>query len=105
MELTQPFSLPDIRKYPKEVLIAVLLGLLVYFINRADSSDSKKDIEIARLNARIDTIRTQRVTLYDKIFFKDEVIKRQADTIRATDSLLRKATQPQVEKILKQNER
>lgn len=97
MELKQPFSLPDIRKYPREILIAVLIGLLYYFIADNDA----KELENKRLNARIDTIATERLRLYDKIIFQDRIIEKQKSDSKATDSLLRKQTQPQVEQILK----
>lgn len=97
MELKQPFSLPDIRKYPREVLITVLIGLLIYFIQRADNASG----ENSRLNARIDTINTERLRLYDKVIFQHRVIEQQNNDKKATDSLLRQETQPQVEKLLK----
>jgi hypothetical protein len=97
MDLKQPFSLPDIRKYPKEVIIALLIGLLFYFITRADN----KDAENTRLNARIDTIKTETIRLYEKVIFQEQVIRQQKMKEKATDSLLRQETQPQVEKLLK----
>lgn len=97
MDLKQPFSLPDIRKYPREVLIALLIGLLLYFISRAD----KVTVENSRLNARIDTIITERLRLYDRVIFQDRIIERQKSEKTATDSLLRQETQPQVERLLR----
>ena len=97
MELKQPFSLPDIRKYPREVLIAVLIGLLIFFITRGDNKES----EITRLNGRIDTINTEKIRLYETVIFQNQVIKKQVSDIKASDSLLRQETQPQVEKLLK----
>ena len=97
MDLKQPFSPSEIRKYPKEVIIALLIGLLIYFISRADT----KDAENTRLNARVDSIATDRIRLYEKVIFQDQIIKQQQNKEKATDSLLRQETQPQVEKLLK----
>lgn len=97
MELKQPFSLPDIRKYPREVLITLLIGLVFYFIQRADVTIQ----ENSRLNARIDTINTERLRLYDRVIFQDRIIEKQKNEKTATDSLIRQETQSQVEKLLK----
>jgi len=94
--MKQPFSLADLRKYPREILLASLIGLLIYFIERADKAGE----ENARLNARIDTINTERLRLYDKVIFQDMLLQKQAHTKELTDSLIRSVTENQVQKIL-----
>lgn len=93
MEVKQPFSLTDIAKFPKEVLIAVLVGLLIYFIERAD----KAELEATRLNARIDSINTDRVRLYDKLFLQRQLLQEE----QQADSLLRAKTTSQITRLLK----
>lgn len=92
MEIKQPFTLADLRKYPREILLAALIGLLIYFIERAD----KVSQENSRLNARIDTINTERLRLYDKVIFQGLIVKQ----LQEKDSVLKVNTQKYVNQIL-----
>lgn len=93
MEVKQPFSLTDIAKFPKECLIAILIGLLWYFIERADLAAE----ESARLNARIDSINTDRVRLYDKLFLQRQLLEQQQES----DSVLRAKTTRRIKQLLR----
>jgi hypothetical protein len=97
MEFQQPFELSNIKKYPAQVLIAILVALLIYFINRADTEAE----EVERLNARIDTINTERLRLYDRVIFQDYLLKNMQKNAVPVEEL-KEQTEPQVKQILKQ---
>lgn len=96
MDLKQPFSLLDIKKYPVQVLIACLIGAVIYFNEQRFDAEN----EVKRLNARIDTINTERLRLYDKVIFQDILLKQLQSTSIPVDEL-RGQTQQPVSKILK----
>jgi hypothetical protein len=95
MEIKQPFSILDIKKYPTQVLIATLIGLLIYFIGKADNEAD----EVLKLNAQINTIYAERNALYEKIIFQDRQLKSLQNSIPVDE--LREQTQQPVNKILK----
>ncbi len=95
--MEQPYSLPDIRKYPREIVISILVAMLAWQISRNDELKSDND----RLHGRVDTLQTVRIRMYDQMFWKDKTIEIQSNKIKMTDSLLREKTQPEVEQILK----
>lgn len=107
-ELPKPFSIEEIQKYPKAVIIAFLIGLLVLFggmlINvfykREDSVDDC-EAEKKELYSLILKERQDRILLYeDMIFYKEKAIKLEEQQT-VTDSLYRSKTQQLVNKILK----
>lgn len=96
MDLKQPFSLLDIKKYPIQVLIACLIAAIIYFNQQRYDAES----EVRRLNGRIDTINTERLRLYDKVIFQDVLLKQLKNGTVPVDEL-REQTQQPVSKILK----
>lgn len=95
MDLKQPFSLLDIKKYPVQVLIACLIGAVIYFNEQRFEAEN----EVKRLNARIDTINTERLRLYDKVIFQDVLLQKLKNGTVPVDEL-REQTQKPVNKIL-----
>jgi hypothetical protein len=89
MDLKQPFSLLDIKKYPVQILIACLIGAILYFNEQRTIAET----EVQRLNARIDTINTERLRLYDQVIFQDVLLKK-----------LKQDTEQPVKRILKTEE-
>ena len=94
MDFQKPFSVADVAKYPKEVLIVFLIGLNLYSFTRKDDCS----VEVQRLNARIDTINTERLRLYDKVIFQGLMVRQ----LQEKDSVLKVNTRKYVTKILRQ---
>ncbi|MHC5353096.1 hypothetical protein ACYSNX_02735 [Myroides sp. LJL115] len=107
-ELPKPFSIEEIQKYPKAVMIAFLIGLLVLFggmlisvFYKREESVDDCEAERKQLYSLILQERQDRILLYeDMIFYKEKAIKLEEQQT-VTDSLYRSKTQQLVNKILK----
>ncbi len=107
-ELPKPFSIEEIQKYPKAVLIAFLIGLLTLFggmlINvfyKREESVVDCETEKKELYSLILKERQDRIVLYeDMLFYKNKSTQLEAQQT-ITDSLYRTKTQELVNKILK----
>lgn len=103
IKLPQPFKITDIQKYPRAVVIALLIGFLLIFstvighlYNRKEVIADKCEAEKQRLYEVIITERNERIRLYESlIFYKNEAnsYKRQSDSMM-------QQTKPLVSKIL-----
>lgn len=98
-ELPQPFNQDDIRKDPKAVVIALLIGLLLIFgsvIGVLFFKLEKKEDKIANLYDKVIDYRTKKGEYYEKMIF----YRTENEMLKDRDSLTKKKTQPYVEKIL-----
>ncbi|MGG5507906.1 MULTISPECIES: hypothetical protein [unclassified Myroides] len=107
-ELPKPFSIEEIQKYPKAVIIAFLIGLLVLFggmligiFYKREDSATDCETEKKQLYGLILKEREDRILLYENmIFYKDKVNTLEQQQT-STDSLYRSKTQQLVNKILR----
>lgn len=98
-ELPQPFEQEDIRKDPKAVVIALLIGLLLICVGAIAFLYfrlEKKDERIYSIYKEMVDYRTQKAEYYEKMIF----YKHQTDQFKKSDTLLREKTEPLVQKIL-----
>ena len=80
MRLPQPFKITEIQKYPRAVVIALLIGFLLIFstvighlYNRKEVIADKCEAEKQRLYEVIISERNERIRLYESlIFYKNE---------------------------------
>ncbi len=102
-ELPQPFDQDDIRRDPKAVVIALLIGLLLifgsvigvlYYRKEEKDEDSAKKIE--GLYSIILKERNDRIFFYEKMIF----YQRENEQLKSKDSLIKQKTEPLVQKIL-----
>ena len=102
-ELPQPFEQEAIRKDPKAVVIALLIGLLLMFggvigvlYYRKEKQDDECNKTTAGLYNKIIEERDARIYFYEKmIFYKNE-----SRIQKAKDSLLKESTEPMVKKLI-----
>lgn len=107
-ELPKPFSIEEIQKHPKAVLIAVLIGLLMLFgsmlisvfYKREENVDDCQE-ERKQLYSLILKERQDRILLYENMIFYKEKASKLEEQQTLTDSLYRVKTQELVNKILK----
>lgn len=102
-ELPQPFEQEAIRRDPKAVVIALLIGLLLifggvigvlYYRKEKQSDDCKEDTK--QLYNTIIEERNARIFFYEQmIFYKDK-----SEKLKQKDSLIKHKTEPYVQKIL-----
>ncbi|MEN5306931.1 hypothetical protein ABE425_05405 [Chryseobacterium cucumeris] len=102
-ELPQPFEQEAIRKDPKAVVIALLIGLLLifgsvigvlYYRKEKQADDCKE--ETKGLYTIIIEERNARIYFYERmIFYKNE-----SRELKAKDSLLKNKTAPYVQKLI-----
>lgn len=102
MKLPQPFDQKDIRKDPKAVVIGLLIGLLLLFsavisflYYRKEDDDAKCNEKVERLYSQMLESRNQRIFFYEQMIF----YKRKFEDLEQRDSLLKKQTQPLMQKI------
>lgn len=107
-ELPQPFSIDDIQKRPKAVVISLLIGLLLItcsvigflFIRKEDDMEHC-EVEKQALIKTIIEERNDRIKLYEgMIFYKSENQSLKYE-MQAKDSIVRDKTEGFVKKILK----
>lgn len=102
-ELPQPFDQEDIRKDPKAVVIALLIGLLLIFgsvigVLYYRKEDKEEDYQ-SKIDGLYSTILKER---NDRIFFYEKMIffQRENEKLKSKDSLIKQRTEPLVQKIL-----
>lgn len=102
-ELPQPFDQDDIRKDPKAVVIALLIGLLLLFGSvivvlyyRKEDQDDDCKKETKGLYNEIIKERNARIYFYEQMLF----YKSESEKQKAQDSLTKQKTKPLVEKLL-----
>jgi hypothetical protein len=102
-ELPQPFEQEAIRKDPKAVVIALLIGLLLIFggvigvlYYRKEKQDDDCKAETKGLYQTIIEERNARIFFYEKmIFYKNE-----SQQLKVKDSVLKDKTAPLVQKLI-----
>ena len=98
--LPQPFNQNDIRKDPKAVVIALLIGLLLIFggvIAVLFFKLEKKENKIADLYEKVIEYRTQKAEYYEQMIF----YSKENELLKTRDSIVKQKTQPYVQEILK----
>ncbi len=102
-ELPQPFGQDDIRKDPKAVVIALLIGLLLLFggvigvlYYRKEEQDAKCSEKTDKLYETMIKVRNERIDFYEKMIF----YKQENELLKQRDSIKKEATRPYVEKLL-----
>lgn len=99
LKLPQPFNQEQIRKDPKAVVIALLIGLLLLnasVITYLYDQGEKKERKIDQINEKWLAEKRERITMYEKmLFYKNENIRK-----KESDSLIKQRTEPLVKKIL-----
>jgi len=96
-QLPQPFAQEDIRKDPKAVIIALLIGLLMLTCGAIVYLYISKEKDQQKLYGMIIEERNQRISTYEKMLF----YRAQAEVLLNRDSITKEKTKPLVEKILK----
>jgi|SRR5690554_1124560 len=107
-ELPTPFSIEEIQKYPKAVVIALLIGLLLLFgsvitflfIRKEDAAHKCED-EKKELYDLIIKERNERITLYESLIFYQQENKELKTEMQVKDSIVRDKTEAIVKKILR----
>lgn len=100
MKLPTPFTIDEIQKYPKAVVIALLIGMLIWQIIRNEGIQNKCETEKKQLYDVIIDGQNERIALYESMIF----YKRQTEYLQQQDSIVRQRTEPIVRQLL-QNER
>lgn len=107
-ELPKPFSIEEIQKYPKAVVIAILIGLLLlfgsvitYLFVRKEASEEKCEDEKKELYDIIITERNDRIALYESLIFYKKRSVDLENEIQIKDSIVREKTETIVKKLLK----
>lgn len=106
-ELPKPFSIEEIQKYPKAVVIALLIGMLLLFGSvitflfiRKEDADHKCEEEKKELYDIIINGQNERIALYEDLIFYKQRTKELKTEIQAKDSIVRDKTETIVKKIL-----
>lgn len=106
-ELPKPFSIEEIQKYPKAVVIALLIGLLLLFGSvitflfiRKEDADTKCETEKKELYDIIIKERNDRIDLYENLIFYKNKSEELETEIQVKDSIVRDKTETIVKKIL-----
>ncbi|WP_333662291.1 hypothetical protein [Chishuiella changwenlii] len=107
-ELPQPFSIDNIQKHPKAVVISLLIGLLLitcsvigFLFIRKENYQEDCEIEKQALVNQILDERNDRIKLYESmIFYKSKTNSLESEMV-VKDSIIRDKTEGFVKKILK----
>lgn len=104
MPLTIPtFSLKDVKNFPYQVIIIVLLCTNAYFINRGDGNAESADKRVDRVTAQKDSIAGKYFDImveYQKLKESDAI---KGHALVARDSLLRNKTEKPAIEIINKN--
>jgi len=106
-ELPQPFTIDNIQKHPKAVVISLLIGLLLIacgvigflFIRKEDDKDDC-EVEKKALVKQILDERNDRIKLYESMIFYKSENKSLKNEMITKDSIYRDKTEGFVKKIL-----
>lgn len=107
-ELPQPFSIQDIEKRPKAVVISLLIGLLLitctvigFLFVRKEDDQEHCEVEKQALIKTILEERNDRIQLYEGMIFYKSENQSLREEMQTKDSIVRDKTEGFVKKILK----
>lgn len=94
------FSLKDIKNYPYQVIIILLILSNVYFINRGDGNAAINQQRIDRVNHQKDSISGKYFDVLVELTKTKQIVKIQDSALNTRDSLLRTKTERPAKEII-----
>lgn len=110
MSITLPtIALADLKKYPLQVLVAILLVLLGYFINSASNTSEKRqrETELRAVNAerQRDSIERELSNFKDALIQQAGLANKYKSAFERTDSITKRAIRMPTKIVIKNHKK